>query len=71
MTDRRWMMHSEKLHDLFSSQNIIRMIKSRRLRKAELVACTGETTNADRVLVGKPKRKNYLEDLGVYGRTRI
>jgi hypothetical protein len=61
MTDRGW-MHTEKMHDLFSSPNIIRMIKSWRLRWAELVACTGEMTNAYRVLVGKPEGKTHLED---------
>jgi hypothetical protein len=35
-------LHSEKLHDLYSSSNIIRVITSRRIRLAEHVAHTGE-----------------------------
>jgi hypothetical protein len=39
---------------LYSSPNIIRMIKSRRMRWAGHVARMGETRNAYRILVGKP-----------------
>jgi hypothetical protein len=35
-------LHSEELHNLYSSPNIIRQIKSRRMRWAGHVACTGE-----------------------------
>jgi hypothetical protein len=45
----------EELHNLYSSPNIIRMIKSRRMRWAEHVARMGEEKkNAYRILVGKP-----------------
>jgi hypothetical protein len=37
-------LHNEKLHDLYSSQSIIRMIKSRRMRWAGNVARRKETT---------------------------
>jgi hypothetical protein len=40
---------------LYSSPNIIRMIESRRMRLAGHVARMRETTNADRILVGKPE----------------
>jgi hypothetical protein len=50
--DRR--LHSVELHDLHSSPNIIRVIKSRRMRWG-LVACLGERTGSYRVLVGKPE----------------
>jgi hypothetical protein len=44
-----WMkLHNEELHNLYSSPNIIRTIKSRRMR------------NAYRILVGKPERKSPL-----------
>jgi hypothetical protein len=43
-----------KLHSLYSSPSIIRMIKSRRMRWA---ARMGEKRNAYRILVGKPEGK--------------
>jgi hypothetical protein len=45
---------------LYSSPNIIRMIKSRRMRWAGHVARMGETRNAYRILVGKPEGKRPL-----------
>jgi hypothetical protein len=47
-------LHNEKLNDLYSSSNIIRVIKSRIMRWAELVARMGERRDVYRVLVGKP-----------------
>jgi hypothetical protein len=38
-------LHNEKLHNLYSSPNIIRMIKSRRMRWAGHVARMGEKRN--------------------------
>ena len=35
-------LHNEELYDLYSSQNIIRVIKSRRMKWAGHVACMGE-----------------------------
>jgi transcription termination factor 2 len=52
-------MHNE-LHNLYSSPNIIRMIKSRRMRWAGHVARMEETRNAYRILVRKPKGKRPL-----------
>jgi hypothetical protein len=46
-------MHNEELHILFSSPNIIRQIKSRRMRWAGHVARTGEERNVCKVLMGK------------------
>jgi hypothetical protein len=54
-------LHNEELHNLYSSPNIIRMIKSRRMRWAGHVARMGETRNAYRILVGKPEEKRPLE----------
>jgi hypothetical protein len=34
-------VHNDELHDLYSSPNIARVIKSRRMRWAEHVACKG------------------------------
>jgi hypothetical protein len=53
-------MHNEELHILYSSPNIIRQIKSRRMRWAGHVACMGEEKNVYRVLMGKPKGKRPL-----------
>ncbi|KAJ4448583.1 hypothetical protein ANN_10602 [Periplaneta americana] len=49
-----------KLHDVYSSPDIIRNIKSRRLRWAGHVARMGESRNAYRVLVGRPEGKKSL-----------
>jgi hypothetical protein len=49
-----------KLYALYSSANIIRMIKSRRLRWAGHVARMGKRRGAYRALVGKPKRRRPL-----------
>jgi hypothetical protein len=45
-------LHSEELHILYSSPNIIRQIKSRRMRCAGHVALMGEESNVYKVLVG-------------------
>jgi hypothetical protein len=54
-------LHNEKLHILYSSPNIIRQIKSRRMRWMGHVACMGEERNVYRVLMGKPEGKTPLE----------
>jgi hypothetical protein len=54
-------LHSEEeLHNLYSSPDIIRQIKSRRMRWAGNVACMGEERKVYKVLVGKPERKRPL-----------
>jgi hypothetical protein len=51
-------VHKEELRDLYSSQSIIRIIKSRRMRWAGHVARMGEENkNASMLLVGKPEGK--------------
>jgi hypothetical protein len=52
-------LHDEELHNLYSSPNIIRMIKSRRMRWAGHVARMGELRNAHNIL-GKPEGKRTL-----------
>jgi hypothetical protein len=44
----------------YSFPNIVRMIKSRRMRWAGHVARMGAKRNAYRILVGKPERKRAL-----------
>jgi hypothetical protein len=51
-------LHNEKLRDLYSSPNIIKIILSRRMRWAGHVARMGAKRNAYRLLVGKPERKS-------------
>jgi len=48
-------LHNEELNDLYCSPNIVRVIKSRRMRWAGHVACMGEGRGVYRVLVGKPE----------------
>ena len=59
MTGEWRRLHNEELN-LYSSPNIVRMIKSRRLRWAGHVARMGEERGAYRVLVGKPEGKRPL-----------
>jgi len=47
-------LHNEELNDLYSSPNIVRVIKSRRMRWAGHVAHMSEERGVYRVLVGKP-----------------
>ena len=53
-------LHNEELNDLYSSPNIVRVIKSRRMRWAGHVARMGEEMGIYRVLVGKPEGKRQL-----------
>ena len=53
-------LHNAELYALYSSPNIIRNIKSRRLRWAGHVARMEQYRNAYRVLVGKPEGKRPL-----------
>jgi hypothetical protein len=46
-------LHNEELNDLYSSPNIMRVIKSRRMRWAGHVARMGEGRGAYRILVGR------------------
>jgi hypothetical protein len=48
-------LHNDELHDLYSSPNIVRVIKSRSMRWAGHVARMGEGRGAYRVLVGRPE----------------
>ena len=53
-------LHSKELNDLYSSPNIVRVIKSRRMRWAGHVTRMGEERGVYRVLVGKPEGKKPL-----------
>ena len=53
-------LYIEEFTDLYSSPNVVRMIKSRRMRRAEHVARKGERRGVYRFLAGKPERKRPL-----------
>ena len=52
---------NEKLNDLYCSPNIVRVIKSRRMRWAGQIAGMGESRDVYKVLVGKPEGRDHLE----------
>jgi len=54
-------LHNEEVNNLYSSPNIVRVIKSRRMRWARNVARMGEGRGVYRVLVGKPEGRRPLE----------
>jgi hypothetical protein len=56
----RKQFHNDEIHHLYSSPNIVRVIKSRRMRWAGHVACMGEGRGVYRVLVGRPEGKRPL-----------
>jgi hypothetical protein len=75
-------LHNDELHSLYSSPNIVRVIKSRRMRWAGHVARMGEGKGIYRVLVGRLKGKRplgrprhgwednikmYSREIGIYG----
>jgi hypothetical protein len=53
-------LHNKELYDLYSSPNIIHVIKSRRMRWVEHVAHMGDRRGEYRVLVGRPVGKRVL-----------
>jgi len=57
-------LHIEELNDLYSSPNIVRVIKSRRMRWTGHVACMGQGRGVYRVLVGKPEGKTPMGRFG-------
>ena len=53
-------LHYEKLYDMYSSPNIIRAIKTRRMRWVGHVTRMGYRRGTHRILVGGPERKRPL-----------
>jgi hypothetical protein len=58
-------LHNEELHDLYSSPNIIRVIKSITMRWTDHVTRMGKSTAAYRILVGISDEKRPLEIAGM------
>jgi hypothetical protein len=54
-------LHNEELNDLYSSSNIVRVIKSRRMTWAGHVARIAEGRGAYRISVGRPEGRTPLE----------
>jgi hypothetical protein len=53
-------LHNEELHILYSSPDIIRQVKSRRMRWVEHIARMGEERKVYKVLMGKPEGERPL-----------
>jgi len=60
VTGERRKLHKEALRDLYTLPNIVRVVKSRRMKWAGHVARMGEGKGVHRVLVGKPEGKRPL-----------
>ena len=60
-------LHNEEQNDLYSSPNIVRVIKSRRMRWAGHVASMGEERGCIGTLWGKQRERDHCGDLGVDG----
>jgi hypothetical protein len=60
VTGERRKLHNEELHSLYSSPDIIKQVKSRRMRWAGRVARMGEERKVYKVWVGKPERRRPL-----------
>jgi hypothetical protein len=68
--DRSWRkLHNDELHSLYSSSNIVRVIKSIRMRWAGHVARMGEVFTG--FWLGGPKVRDHWEDLDVGGRITL
>jgi len=53
-------LHNKELNDLYSSPNIVQVIKSKRMRWAGHVVHMSEESGVYRVLVGKPEEKRPM-----------
>jgi hypothetical protein len=62
---------NDELHILYSSPDIVRVIKSRRMRWAKYVALMGRGEVFTGFWLGGPKARDCWEDLGVGGRITL
>jgi hypothetical protein len=60
-------MHTGELHNMYSLPDIIRRIKTSRMRWAINVACTRKDRKEYKIVVGKPEGKGHSEDRDVDG----
>jgi hypothetical protein len=54
-------LHNEKLHNLYATPNLVRVIKWKRIRWASHIARMIEMRNSYKILVGKSVGKRLLE----------
>jgi hypothetical protein len=54
VTGGRRKLHNEDIHKVYSSPNIIRIIKPRMMIWAGNIACMSNTKNVYKILIGKP-----------------
>jgi hypothetical protein len=59
VTGYRRKFHNEEVHNFYPLPDIIRRIKSRRVRQATYVACMREMRSSHKVLVGKLKDEDH------------
>jgi hypothetical protein len=64
-------LYNDELHSVYSSLNIVRMIKSRRMRWVGHVARMGRGEVFTGFWLGGPKARDHWEDLGVGGRITL
>jgi hypothetical protein len=64
-------LHNDELHNLYSSPNIVRVIKSRRMKWAGHVALMGEGRVFRGFCLGTPNLRDHWEYLGVGGRITL
>jgi hypothetical protein len=53
-------LHNEELHNVYTSPNVIKLIKSRMMRREGRVARMGKIRDICKALVGKPEGKRAL-----------
>jgi hypothetical protein len=60
-------LHNEELHNVYSFPDVIRQIKSSRMRWAGHVACMGEDREVYKILVESQKEREHSEDRYIGG----
>jgi hypothetical protein len=64
-------LHNDEIHRLYSSLNIVRVIKSRRMRRARHVARMGRGEVLTGFWLGSSEARDHWEDVGVGGRITL